>query len=255
MSVCSLPMSALMLLAKPLIVRAAAARFMPRLALIVLVGAGASALGAGAANEVSTMRSEFVTALARSTVAALRTQAQELQALEKRAVAARDYDTAIAAREERRKMDASAAEQEKTVLLAAAAAKAASDVSSQQPIVLKPADAKLKNVTFDPEKSVLKDWKGSGASATWQLPNLSPGGYEVVLRYVSGALEGGTIVVQESFYNLSADLQTTGKGHTEQNIGTLRVRNGSGTLTLTARSILLNDLMQLESIELIPANR
>jgi hypothetical protein len=89
----------------------------------------------------------------------------------------------------------------------------------------------------------------------WRLPDLPPGGYEVILRYSSGPLEGGSVRVQESFYSLNADLGTTLKGFDDHNVGTLRVRDGAGQLKISAVKVLKDNLMQLQSVELVPANR
>lgn len=209
---------------------------------------------AGPPQEMKALRAEFTASLATATIPVLRQQVKDLLALEKKAAAARDYDTAIAARDERKRIEAAIADLDKASLFASSASTTAGDAEPER-VVLKLADAKLDRVRFDPNAGVLTDWSGTGASATWQLPNLAPGGYEVVLKYQSGPLEGGSVLVQESFYTLSADLQTTLKEATEHNLGTLRLRKGDGQLKLSARTILKSNLMQLHSVELIPANR
>lgn len=192
--------------------------------------------------------------LIKATVPVLRQQIAALTALEKKAVTARDYDSAIAARAERSKLEAEVAAQEKLGLfLAARQGKEA--VEAPDRIVFKPADAKLDRVRLDSDAGVLTDWAGPGSSATWKLSGLPPGGYEVVLRYSSGALEGGSVIVQENFFSLTSDLQTTLKGFTDTNIGTLKIRDGDGILKVSARTVLKDNLMQLQSVELIPANR
>ena len=192
--------------------------------------------------------------LIKVTVPVLRQQIAALTALEKKAVVARDYDTAIAARTERIKIETEVAAQEKLgLLLAARQGKEA--VEAPERIVFKPSEAKLERVRYDSMADVLTDWKGVGSSATWKLSGLPPGGYEVVLRYSSGALEGGTVMVQENYFSLTSDLQTTLKGFTEANIGTLKIRDGDGILKVSARTVLKDNLMQLKSVELIPANR
>ncbi len=192
--------------------------------------------------------------LIKATVPVLRQQVAALTALEKKAVTVRDYDSAIAARTERLKLEAVVTAQEKlSLLLAARQGKEA--VEAPERIVFKPAEAKLDRVRLDAAAGVLTDWEGPGSSATWKLSGLPPGGYEVVLRYSSGALEGGSVMVQESFFSLTSDLQTTLKGFTDTNIGTLKIRDGDGSLKVSARTVLKDNLMQLQSVELIPANR
>ena len=199
------------------------------------------------------LQSKLETDLINATTPALKQYVTELQALEKKAAAARDYDTAIAVRSESQKIEAQIASQEKLSLLLEARQQPAVD-DAQEHIVLKPADAKLERVRYDPKASVLTDWSGAGSSATWQLPSLPAGGYDVVLHYASGPLEGGSVLVQEMFYTLSAELGTTLKGFEEQNLGTLRVRDGTGIFKISAKTVLKSNLMQLQSVELVPTN-
>lgn len=192
--------------------------------------------------------------LIKVTVPVLRQQAAALAVLEKKAVAARDYATAMKAREERLKVETDIAAQEKVALLLAAR-QGGDAADAPERIVFKPADATLDRVRYDATAGVLTDWSAVGASVSWKLPGLPAGGYEVVLRYTSGALEGGTVIVQEAFYTLTADLQTTLKGSIEHNLGTLKIRDGSGVFKISAKSMLKSNLMKLESVELIPSNR
>ncbi len=200
------------------------------------------------------LQAKLETDLIGTTTPVLKLYLSELQALEKKAAAARDYDTAIAVRNECQKIEAQIASQQKMALLLAARQQSGSD-EAQEHIILKAAEAKLERVRYDATTGVLTDWSSPGASATWQLPNLPTGGYEVVLHYASGPLEGGSVLVQEAFYTLTAELGTTLKGFGEQKLGTLRVRDGSGLFKISARTVLKSNLMQLQSVELIPVNR
>lgn len=224
---------------------------------VVLVGGLISALSAAGAIPKSILKegqARLEADLIKVTVPVLRQQITALTAIEKKAVVARDYDSAIAARTERLKLEAEVAAQEKlSLLLAARQGKEA--VEAPERIVFKPAEAKLDRVRLDAAAGVLTDWEGPGSSATWKLSGLPPGGYEVVLRYSSGALEGGSVMVQESFFSLTSDVPTTLKGFTEANIGTLKIRDGDGILKVSAKTVLKDNLMQLQSVELIPANR
>ena len=77
----------------------------------------------------------------------------------------------------------------------------------------------------------------------------------MILKCSSGPLEGGTVQIKEAFYSLTGTISTTMKGVEEQNLGTLKIRDGSGTLKITALTVLKSNLMQLQSVELLPANR
>jgi hypothetical protein len=62
-------------------------------------------------------------------------------------------------------------------------------------------------------------------------------------------------MVSEEFYTLSGTLDTTLRGPETQNLGTLKITNGSGRLRLTARTVVRDNLMNLLAVELLPANR
>lgn len=207
------------------------------------------------AQDLRPMQAKLEADLINATTPVLKQLIAELVALETKAAAARDYDTAINVRNERQKLESQLTSQQKVSLLLAARQQTAAGETQADRLVLKPSEAKLEGVKYDNTADVLTNWASSGASATWQLRNLPPGGYEVVLHYASGPLEGGTVVVQETFYSLSGDLQTTLKGFGEQALGTLRIRDGDGTLKVSAKTVLRSNLMQLKSVELIPANR
>lgn len=217
---------------------------------IAFLQAGAMAQTA----DLTSHRAKLELDLAQGTLPALREYAGELAALEKQSVAARDYETAAEVRTERLRVTAEAAAQEKLALLLETRQQTDESRGSGK-IVLKITEAKLEGVTLNPATGVLTGWAAPGASATWKLPDLPAGGYEVVLRYSSGPLEGGSVMVQEAFYTLSANIGTTLKGFEDQNIGTLKIRDGSGPLRISAKTVLKNNLMQLQGVELLPANR
>lgn len=203
---------------------------------------------------LTTRRAQFETELLSSTLPVLKQQVAELAALEKKAAATRDYEAAIAIRTEREHIESEISSQAKLLLLLEARQQSMANKAPER-ILLQPAEAQLNGVRYDSAAGVLTGWTAPGASATWRLPDLPPGGYEVILRYSSGPLEGGSVQVQEAFYSLQADLGTTLKGFEDQNLGTLRIRDGAGPLKISAAKVLKDNLMQLQSVELVPANR
>ena len=205
--------------------------------------------------DLTSLRAKMELSLAQSTLPALNDYATELGNLEKLAVGKRDYETAAAVRAERLRVTAEAESQEKLALLLQTRQQANDGKSNAAKIVLKIADATLEGVTLDAATGTLTGWSAPGASASWKLPDLPPGGYEVVLRYSSGPLEGGSVMVQEAFYTLTSNIGTTLKGFEEQNIGTLKIRDGSGPFKIVAKTVLKSNLMQLQGVELLPANR
>jgi hypothetical protein len=50
-------------------------------------------------------------------------------------------------------------------------------------------------------------------------------------------------------------MDTTLRGPEVKNLGTLKITDGSGSLRLTARTIVKSNLMDLIAVELVPANR
>lgn len=206
--------------------------------------------------DVQALRTDFSAKLASASLPVLEQQLASIIALERKAADATDYASAQAASEEKKRLQSIIAEFKKVSLLAIGTTAVTSRKNSPS-IILKPADARdgLSGVRIDPETGLLTDWSKPGASATWKLSGLAPGGYEVILKYESGALEGGSIVVEEKFFMLSATLQTTLNGPMEHRLGVLRIRDGDGTLKITAKTVLKGNLMRLHSVELLPVNR
>ena len=208
----------------------------------------------GARSEFGLLRVGFDLGLLRASLPAMRQYAAELRALESKLAAARDYEAAIVARNERQGLEREIARLEKEDLLLGTREQALRSALLPDQIVLAPERAILSDVTYDPAKKALTGWRKNGSGVTWSLPALPPGGYEVVLRYSCDALEGGSVLVRETVYTLSSPITTTLKGPAEKNIGTLKVSNGSGTLSIVASNVLRDNLMELYSVVLIPAN-
>jgi hypothetical protein len=193
------------------------------------------------------LRADFEIALARAEVAPLQSHVANLLTLEKKAVAAADWEIALAAREMRQKAEAELATLEKAELLLGAVA----NLTAPRPkVVFSAAEATTTGVRLDAAAGALRDWT-PGGTATWRLPPLAPGGYEVLLRYSSSATQGGTIRVQEEFYSLRGDTHITLRGPEWHNLGTLRIRSG-GVLTVQGLSVAKAGLMDLFSVELVP---
>ncbi len=225
------------------------------LALALLPHDGPAQEANAARRELSALRGEHELALLRATTPALRDYAMELTSMEKRLAAARDLDGAITVRDERLAMEKEIARMEKEDLLLIARQGSLRAALAPEQIVLMPDQATLSGVEREPGTGALTAWAKPGAAASWKLPNLPPGGYEVVLRYTSDALEGGTLMAAEQRFTLTSSIDTTLKGPAEKSIGTLKITNGSGSLTLTAKSVVKTNLMRLHFVKLLPASR
>jgi hypothetical protein len=154
---------------------------------------------------------------------------EELLALEKKLAAAQDFAGAVKARDERAKLDKEigAFEQEAAILNSRPAVANAARLAAR--IELKLTDAKLTGSQLDEKDGAIFGWNQPNASATWQLPGLPPGGYEVLLRCTGPA---GEVIVKEAFYSLTTSCKATKEKSLEQNLGVLRIRAGTGTLSL-----------------------
>lgn len=188
--------------------------------------------------------------MASSSIPPLKKLIGDLEALEKKAAAANDFETAMAARTARLRSQAELAAAEKLLLLL----QTAGETAPVGKIVLKLEDAVLEGVKLDPAKHVLTGWQNPASKATWKLPGIPPGGYEVVLRYSSGTSEGGMVRVAEAFYTLTVPTRITLNGAEDHFLGTLRIRDGQGPLVISAASVLKNNLMELEEVELLPCS-
>jgi len=196
------------------------------------------------------MRSAFEASMAGASIPPLKELISNLEALEKKSAAANDYETAMAARTARLRTQAELAAAEKLLLLL----ESATGSAPVGKVVLKLEDAVLEGVTLDPVKQVLTGWQSPASKATWKLPGIPPGGYEVVLRYSSGTAEGGTVRVAEAFYTLTVPARITLNGAEDHFLGTLRIRDGHGPLVISAASVLKNNLMELAEVELLPCS-
>jgi hypothetical protein len=155
----------------------------------------------------------------------------ELLTLEHRLAESQDYAGAIKARDEGNKLakHISVLEQEEAILASRPAVDNAARVAAR--IELNLGNARLEGAQYDSAEGALTGWGGEHPSATWQLPDLPPGGYEVLIR-CSGP--GGAVVVKEAFYSLASSCKSPSDKNEEQNLGTLRIRSGAGSLVLEA---------------------
>ena len=178
---------------------------------------------------------------------------ERVRELEKKLISSRDYATAIRARDERLALEheITALEQELPMLTARVAGEGK---MLPERIPLKLADATLMGLKMDKE-GALTGWNETQSAATWKLPGLPSGGYEIIMKYSCGKNDGGTVVIKESFYLLRGEVSPTSDKPVEKNLGTLRIRDGQGSLTIAASATPKGDLMRLWSLELAPVNR
>ncbi len=228
------------------------------LAAVLLLGAPACPAAAeetrAPAATLELERLSFQKRLLEAGVRPLQQHLAALQELEKQRAAAGDYTGAIEARNQRKKLTAELERLDKELLLTQTREQSlkARLLPDRIPLAL---EAAVLEGGVRRAGGALTDWSGPEAAVTWKLPNLPPGGYEVLIKYRCGALEGGTLEVQETRFRLGAEVLTTLRGPQEKNLGTLKITNGSGPLVIRARSILKDNLMHLLAVHLVPAAR
>ena len=207
----------------------------------------------GSSAEVALLRLAYERTLIEAILAPVKLQITTLSGLERQFAEAKDYDAAITARDERKRLQGELARLDKELLLLQTREQALKTSLLPDRVRLAIEEAQLNGVRL--QSGSLVGWSAVGASATWKLPSLPHGGYEVMLKYRCGAAEGGVLLIQEARFSLSAPIETTLKGPEERNAGTLKISDGTGTLTLTAQSLVTHNLMQLLAVELVPASR
>jgi hypothetical protein len=207
----------------------------------------------GSSQEIALLRLDYGRSLIEASLAPIKQQITTLAGLEKQFTDARDYDAAITARDERKRLQNELARLDKELLLLQQRSLERQIASLPDRIKLPLESATLTDLRR--EGGTITGWSKAGASASWKLPTLPPGGYEVMLRYRCGAAEGGTLLIKETRFTLTTNIETTLKGPEERNAGTIKISEGGGTLTLTAQTLITNNLMQLLGIELVPSSR
>ncbi|MDZ4287006.1 MAG: hypothetical protein U0984_03560 [Prosthecobacter sp.] len=198
-------------------------------------------------------RIDFERSMIEASLTPLKKHLTELALLEKQHADTRDYSGAIEARDLRRRLEDELERLDKELLLLQTREQSLKASLLPDRIPLRIEAAALNGVVR--EGGSLTHWRKPGASASWKLPTLPPGGYEVILRYRCGSLEGGSVQIQEAKFSLTGDMETTLKGPQEKNLGTLKITDGSGPLIITARTVVKDNLMQLLAVELVPASR
>jgi len=222
--------------------------------LLFLVGPSAPGHAAESrADEIALARLDFERAWIAASLAELKKQLIKLTTLETQLAEARDYDGAIRVRDQRQKWQRDLERLDKELLMIQSREHTLSSALLADRIQLPIEAASLNGVVR--EGGMITAWAKPGASATWKLPTLPPGGYEVVLRYRCSTLEGGFLSVKETRFSLSAEIKTTLRGPESLTLGTLKLSEGASTLSLTATTVFKDNLMQLLAVELIPASR
>lgn len=174
-----------------------------------------------------------------------------LQRLEREFALAKDYEAAIAARDERKALERSRESGTSGGGTVPAGTGEAASVAAT------PATGEGSPLTFGAagsssldgallEEEALRFGKAEDAAA-WTMGGVDPGAYEVVLSYAAAA--ASTVKVQEYFFRLSGELPATGgeSEFSEHSLGILKVTSRATSIRLTAGGPFL-----LKEIRLVP---
>lgn len=205
--------------------------------------------------ELELLRLAFARDLIEKSLAPIKEHLDKLVELESKLAEARDYEGAMEVRRERRKIEAELVREDRELLLLESREQSLRAGLLPDMIELPLSKATLNGVSRPGGGGVIEGWSRPGDSATWTLPDLPPGGYEVFLRYRCGALEGGSVLISEARFTLSGRIETTLRGPARRLIGTLKITDGSGELKLEALTVVKDSLMQLLAVELTPSSR
>lgn len=208
------------------------------------------------ASAINPLRAQFERSASAALLPELEVYAQSLARLEQQLAQRGDWRGAIQTRDER-------LEVENRILSARAriAEPVVIDAPTNRPatpsvVTLNPAEATLAGgVELASSPPALVNWSAD-STATWSLPGLDGGGYEVVFEYAS-TNDAGEFTIGEEFFTLTGELAATGDPETYRriNLGTLKIRTGDGSLTLgpVANGSPPGDL-RLKSVVLVPAS-
>jgi len=161
---------------------------------------------------------------------------EALFSLEKQLASGGDFKGAIRARDERLALEQEIAIIQHQLMHPP---RVLSPASLAETVELKPAAATLTAATLadaGDKESVLTNWAAE-ATATWTLPSLPAGGYEIYLTYTLKPGMTPVLHFKENYYRLSATLSQAAETPTQALLGTLRVREGGATLALSVKEL------------------
>lgn len=206
------------------------------------------------ATDLRTLRAAFRQALLTAILPEKRAYAARLRELEKKLASTRDYAAAMKVRDEHLALEQeiTAFQQELPGLAIRATGRTA---LLPERIVFHPKDAALSGASLENDGAITGWSSPQGCSATWKLPGLPAGGYEVILKYTCAEGDVAAIEVRENFYLLHGKLTAQAGKQIEKNLGTLRIRNGAGALTLAADGVGPHAQLRVFALELAPATR
>jgi hypothetical protein len=203
-------------------------------------------------NDLSLIKTQLRKDLLQALLPEKKQHRDALLALEQKNAASLDFAGAIKARDERLALEKEIASIEKEIPLLSSRAISLLGRGAPDRLEMRFADATLRGLQLDPKVGFISGWEKEQASASWKLPDLPPGGYEVLLRYTA---DQGNVQIKESYYSLKGKLKGAKDSPLEEKIGTLRIKDGKGNLTLSSDTPQQNGSLRVYSLVLVPAVR
>ncbi|MFT4547422.1 MAG: hypothetical protein ACI8XO_000805 [Verrucomicrobiales bacterium] len=207
----------------------------PSLLAIVLSGMvatlGAQEGEAEAKRSIAEIKAEFVGEMYLAISPSGAQYVSELLKLERKYAADGKFEAAIETRDERLALEKFLADGVKAV---------AEKADSNNDSVDEAASATRASIDFTDTAASISDGGAfdgdglslslNGATASWQLGEFEPGGYEIIVIYT--AAEDAKVQVQESFFRLSGELPATAGKRSSLVVGTLKITEQSTAFSI-----------------------
>jgi hypothetical protein len=200
--------------------------------------------------DVRALKASLRKNLLKELIPEMKSHRERLMALEQQQQAAQEFAGAAKARNERLTLEKqiAALEQEAAMLASRPAVENASRLAAR--IELKLSEAQLEGAQLDVADGSITGWGSANSRATWKLPAIPAGGYEVLLRCTGPS---GDVVAKEAFYTLTSPCNSAEDKSIEHNLGTLRIRDGAGTFILHAAQPEKSAAWRVYSVVLVPS--
>lgn len=191
--------------------------------LLLLFG---SAVGKATAQSVEELRAAFESKVTSILDPVNRKYVAALRRLEKEFAMEKNYESAIAVRDERITVEAMLGDVG-TGATDTATIPATPAVASEKVLP----GTKVEGVDGGTVESGVLKLSAIGQSGEWSLAGIVPGGYDVMVTYASP--NGATLQAMEHFFRITADVPPTGDEKTFKSVSL-------GTLKITSRALKLN---------------
>jgi hypothetical protein len=209
----------------------------------------------GPATDLRTLRVDHRKSLLEALLPQKKAYSAELETLEKKFANDADFGSAIKARDERAQLNQEIMTLQQELTALTSQAQILHSAALPDRIVLSPAEAQVNGIAIEPKDKSLIGWKPSNSLATWRVPALPPGGYEVYLTYSCPAKGSSSFTVRESHYTLDVKITEPAAKPTEKLVGTLRVQANNTSISLSAEDIGAGHPVHIHAVTLVPANR